>query len=144
MTLIVDANRACDFTRPLAGHAELILRQVNARQIRLTVGGELYRELSKTKFINILSELGRIRMIDRQEDSDIDDETALVSGLSIRSDDPHVIALVRRSGCRLVYTHDDALIEDLGDTSLVRPRAKVAKATTPARSVRTLLRENAG
>ena len=44
----------------------------------------------------------------------------------ITSDDPHVLALARVSGARLLYTKDNALIRDFKDKKFIdQPRGKV-------------------
>ena len=49
-----------------------------------------------------------------------------IAKIPIRSNDPHVLALARASGVRLLYTGDDALIEDFKSAELInQPRGKV-------------------
>ncbi len=46
----------------------------------------------------------------------------------LRSDDPHIVALALSSGCRLLFTHDQLLIDDFTDVDIVpRPRGKIFK-----------------
>ena len=52
-----------------------------------------------------------------------DDEKALLP--HTRSDDPHVLALARCEGVRLLYMKDNRLIADFKDKEFVRPRGKV-------------------
>ena len=51
----------------------------------------------------------------------------------IRSDDPHVLALARVTGARLLYTGDGALIDDFKDRRLIQPRGRVYSRAANAR-----------
>ena len=54
----------------------------------------------------------------------IDDQNTLQG--QIRSDDPHVLALARATGVRLLYTGDADLIADFKDKAFLdRPRGKI-------------------
>ena len=70
----------------------------------------------------------------------IEDEMSLRSRLDLRSDDPHVLALARTSGARLLYTGDNDLIADFKNKKFIdNPRGKVysraANANLLTRSV---------
>ena len=55
-----------------------------------------------------------------------DDERNLKTRANLRSDDPHVLALARAAGVRLLYTADHDLISDFTDKRVIdRPRGKV-------------------
>lgn len=54
------------------------------------------------------------------------EEDARTLASQIRSNDPHIIALARAKGVRLLYTGDGDLANDFKDKSLIdRPRGKV-------------------
>ena len=54
------------------------------------------------------------------------DECNLKTRANLRSDDPHVLALARAAGVRLLYTADRDLISDFKDKRVIdRPRGKV-------------------
>ena len=54
------------------------------------------------------------------------DEQALRARTDRRSDDPHVLALARATGARLLYTDDHNLIADFKNKKLIdQPRGKV-------------------
>ena len=56
----------------------------------------------------------------------VDDEHDLKTHANLRSDDPHVLALARAAGVRLLYTADSDLISDFTDKRVIdRPRGKV-------------------
>ena len=55
-----------------------------------------------------------------------DDERNLKTRTNLRSDDPHVLALARAAGVRLLYTADRDLILDFKDKRVIdHPRGKV-------------------
>ena len=55
-----------------------------------------------------------------------DDERNLKTRANLRSDDPHVLALARAAGVRLLYTADSDLISDFKDRRVIdHPRGKV-------------------
>lgn len=67
-----------------------------------------------------------------------DDESQLSDNSAVRSDDPHVLALARYSGARVLYTGDKALIDDFKNKQLIdKPRGKIY---TGARNARLLTR----
>ena len=80
----------------------------------MVVGGKLRDELSGNQnFVRWLRQAvqaGRARILD---DNEVNDATrAVLADRVCQSDDPHVIALARVSGTRLLYTNDNALERD--------------------------------
>ncbi|MEM9969716.1 MAG: hypothetical protein AAF762_01270 [Pseudomonadota bacterium] len=143
MPIVIDANRAGDFTPPISGHAGAILLRLRNRTIRIVLGGELKRELASTKFINIIVEQQRSGQLLNINDEIVDEETDIVVALGIQSNDPHVLALLRVSETRLLYTEDGDLMVDARDTRLVNPRSTIITPTTPAPRVRGHLNDHA-
>ncbi len=86
----------------------------------LVVGGHLRRELGEYRRFQVWLEtavqFGRARQID---DTQVDRETDEMGSQSIRSDDPHILALARISGARLLFTNDRDLQQDFGDRRIV-------------------------
>ena len=144
MPIIVDANRAADFTRPLGGRAKEILERINRNKIRIVIGGKLGLELAKTKFGPLLVELLRSGRAHRYSDSDVETESILVQAMALNSDDPHVLALARVSKTRLVYTNDQNLMKDLKNIRIVSPKGKIIASTTSAKITCVLLDNHAG
>lgn len=138
MPIIIDANRANDFTTAPCGHALDIVRRARSRKIIVAVGGELLVELSRTPMRPLIAEWIRSGIAIRVDADLITKQVAQVR-LSCKSNDCHVIALARVSGSRLVYTDDNLLIADLKNKTLIYPPAKALKSTTPAKSASTLL-----
>jgi rRNA-processing protein FCF1 len=67
------------------------------------------------------------RLDDTKIQARIDD---LIHGGACHSDDPHVIAVVLESGCRLVFTRDTDLHRDLRNRDIVNPVASIYQNRT--------------
>lgn len=124
MPLIVDANRAGDFCTPVCGHAGKIVRFLTTRAAKLVVGGKLTQELCKNaNFRTFLLEMQRVGSLISVEAAKCEAEISELR--SYKSNDPHVLALARVSGARLLYTDDRDLMTDFKDRALICPRGKV-------------------
>lgn len=86
----------------------------------LVVGGHLRRELGEYRrfevWLKTAIQFGRARQVN---DTQVDQETSSVSSQEIRSDDPHVLALARISGARLLFTNDRDLQSDFRDRNII-------------------------
>ena len=69
----------------------------------------------------------RLGRVTEWDDREIDDATRdLKKDKVCQSNDPHVIALARASGARLLYTNDDDLETDFKNARLIsKPRGKI-------------------
>jgi hypothetical protein len=87
------------------------------------LGGYLVIELQQSnKIWNRILELERAGRAHRLRRQTVDDETAAVEQtLCIRSDDPHILALARLSGCRVLVSNDKNLIADFKNIGIVPP-----------------------
>ncbi len=87
----------------------------------LVVGGHLRRELGEYRrfqlWLETAVQFGRARQID---DEQVDRETDEMISQGIRSNDPHILALARISGARLLFTNDRDLQQDFGDSAIVQ------------------------
>ena len=125
MCLIIDANRGGDFANLQDPYLLPLLSWVR-KGGKIVSGGKLELELSK---IGIMREMmlewsrrgNLVRIPSASVQSEID---ALCP---IKSDDPHVVALARLSGARLIVTEDKKLIADLKNSSVVGFRRKIYK-----------------
>ncbi len=93
-------------------------------------GGENRRELAKLSNVRRrLKTLWSAGLALEEDDGDVDkEEKAVVKMSACRSDDPHVIALARVSGARVVCTEDQALQTDFKNRDLVpAPKGKIYK-----------------
>jgi len=128
--LIIDANCGGDFKKPLSHQAQEIVKRLASNSIKITVGGKLLKELMKTPLSTFITELSRQGRLHRIEDCAVDNETIIVEGMVILSNDPHVLALSRISRTRLLYSNDNNLISDFKNTNLISPKGKVVKSST--------------
>lgn len=122
MCLIVDANllslvfceKPQDDFRPLIDWLAL-----PNKDGMLVVGGRLATELDKVfiakRFVRSLLQAGRARQI---PDTATNEEEKIIAD-SCKSDDPHVIALARISGARVLCSHDKTLHEDFTNPKLI-------------------------
>jgi hypothetical protein len=108
---------------------------------RLVYGGHLAKELRRlgkaTKLLAELKRSGRALECSRR---DVDEQEKAVRKLGLcRSNDPHVIALARVSGARVLCTNDDNLQTDFKNQHLLpAPRGQIYKRA----SHRAMLKHN--
>jgi hypothetical protein len=129
MCVIVDANRASMvFGTPAHPDAKPIWAWLQNRGGVLVYGGKLAAELKRSaRTGRLLAELKRASRA-----MEFDWRRVAAEEMSVRprccSDDPHVIALARVSGARVLVSDDDAAAADFKDRRLVyQPRGKVYK-----------------
>lgn len=132
MCIIIDANAANECTGAVSPDAEPIMKWLLSRKGKLAIGGRLTRELAKTQFRRLLLQLDKAGAV-MNYGGEVDTEEDLIKKLGLcKSDDEHVIALARISGCRLVFTRDVNLHTDVKNTKLLRPKGKVYCSRTQA------------
>jgi hypothetical protein len=127
MCLIVDANRAhVLFGQPDSEDAVPIWEWLKKDGI-LVYGGHLALELSRhDQARRLLVELGRAGRAIREDDEAVrEDESRVHAMEECTSNDQHVIALARVSGARVLYTEDQALMNDFGNPRLLHPKGKI-------------------
>ena len=130
MCLIVDASRlgVC-LAEPVKADSEPILNWIRrGGRIVYSTGGKYGEELDKSPNLKRklleLSRSGGATLV--QPGILRDDERDLARRSDLRSDDPHILALARHSGARVLYTGDAGLMADFRNKSLVdRPRGKI-------------------
>lgn len=130
MCIIIDANRANEcFGSRVSTDARPVIKWVTSGYGKIVFGGKLYRELLNTKFRTWLLGQYRIGLAHRLPDAAVDEKAEELSESNLLvSDDPHVIAVALVSGTRLLYSHDDDLINDFKNNSIINnPRGKVYK-----------------
>ena len=121
-----DCLKSGSDNRPEAGKA--FFDWIDSGKGNLVIGGELRRELEKTRSfrnwlqVHILS--GRIH---QEDDQEVDGRAqTLKETKSCQSNDTHVIALAQISGARLLYSNDGRLSSDFKDKKLINnPQGKV-------------------
>ena len=115
MCAIVDANvRDEVFGEAASPAGKFFLDWLTTGRGKLVVGGKLREELADNQnfklWLSQAVQAGRARILD---DGKVDSVTSDVLAESVcQSNDPHVIALARVSGVRLLYTNDGQLQQD--------------------------------
>ena len=129
MCAIVDtsvSHQVFGDNRPPAG--ERFFEWLSGPRGQLVVGGRLREELGRTaqwsKWLRTASLYGSVRAV---IDEDVNDRAEALRRNDIcTSNDEHVIALALVSGARLLYTNDQALIDDFKNRDIVAgPRGKI-------------------
>ncbi len=126
MCMIVDANRLGIFlSDPVHEDSIPVRRWVDAQGGRIvySTGGKFAQEVvgkARAK-LEAYAQAGKAVLISpKQFEADATDLAP-----RIRSDDPHVLALARVTGVRLLYTADGDLIDDFKDRSVINPKGRV-------------------
>ena len=140
MCIIVDANRLGAFLADPPGADAAPLRAWLDRGGRIvySTGGAFAREVGRPTRDRLLTYVraGRAKLI--PADRFADDERRLRDDPDLRSDDPHVLALAREAGVRLLHTGDAALTADFKNRKFLdRPRGKVYSSAANARLLDT-------
>ncbi len=123
MCAIVDTNVANEvFGSSPCPAGEKFLDWINKGSGRLVVGGKLLKELESGSpcFRNWATQAissGTMRIVNRGR---VDARTVeLREEQTLKSDDPHVIALAQLSGARLLYSNDGDLQKDFKNKILI-------------------------
>lgn len=141
MCLIVDANCASMTFRDRPSEDFLpVIEALFAGNARLVLGGTKLRE----EYGRIGAALRAVASLDRAgkvihaPDVKVDMDAAVVAATGeCKSDDEHIVALVRVSGARLVCTRDLALHQDLANKNLIpTPRASIYQKASHAPLIR--------
>lgn len=131
MCAIIDASVAgLVFTVPYRAEYVPLWRWIEEKDGKIVYGGKLVDELDRVpKAKSRLAELkrsGRAMICASQNVNN--EEKAIRKQRLCRSNDPHVIALARISGARVLCAEDGALESDFKNTRLVpSPRGKIYK-----------------
>ncbi len=129
MCLIIDANLTAQvFAATPNQNFAPVLNWLMSPDGLMVCGGKNYDELKKIGraaiFIQQLARAGHALLF-RKEALEAEEKAVKKFNL-MRSDDPHVIALARISGARVVCTDDAALIDDFKNVRLVpTPKGKI-------------------
>jgi hypothetical protein len=137
MCVIIDANLAGDaFRKPC--HADLVpvWNWIMDRDGCVVYGGRLEDELGPVhdggRLLMRLSQAGKAKRC-REDEIDAEEKRLKAGGLC-RSDDPHVIALARVSGARVLCSRDQKLHGDFKNPNLINgPRGTIYQNASHAR-----------
>lgn len=129
--MIVDANTLAEFLAdPIKDDAAPIHDWMERGwgSLIYSTGGQYGTELDRSpnlkRKLEAYARQGRARLIPAEAFER--DERVLARRRDLRSDDPHVLALARASGARLLYTGDNELIADFKNKALIDdPRGRV-------------------
>lgn len=130
MLLIIDANCATQaLGTPPSPDFGPVLNVLVSGKGKLAVGGSKlmneYKRLGPVmRYLKVLDQAGRSK---RVSDAQVDaEEVAVLAGFALVSDDPHILALARVSGARLLCSKDQGLHADFTNSQIIaRPRGKV-------------------
>lgn len=124
MCIIIDANAINDLNAPTED-GKPILRWLLTGGGGLVIGGKLKKELFKSpklrSTIVTLSQAGKLHDVDEAQ---IEKVTFQIQP-ACHSDDPHIIAAAVISGCRLIFSRDQALHKDAKNKELLAPIAAI-------------------
>ena len=136
MCMIVDANKLGEFLScPSSEESGPIYKWMDRGWgvIVYSTDGR-FREVGEglRKKLSILSQSGKAILIDAR--NFLYDEEMLREDPDLISNDPHVLALARATGTRLLYTEDGDLIKDFKNKKFLdRPRGKIYSSRANSR-----------
>jgi hypothetical protein len=128
MCLIVDANVASlVFSNPPTEEMKPVQEALYNKRARAVYGGKLAIEYSRLKKLaRLLTELDRQGILRQYPAAHIDaEERTVVNEGRCVSDDPHIIAIARVSGTRLLCSRDVALHADFTNPLILHPSGSV-------------------
>ncbi|MDP2036185.1 MAG: hypothetical protein Q8L04_02300 [Ignavibacteria bacterium] len=125
-----------------------VLEWIISGEGRIVWGGTKYKEELKlaSRFLKIFNELKKSDKICKIDDKIVDDHETIVKKLIKEHDfdDPHIAAIIRASGCRLVCTSDTRSIKYLKQNILYRKICKKPKFYTKKSNASLLIKKNIG
>ncbi|MEZ5414866.1 MAG: hypothetical protein R3F03_11200 [Opitutaceae bacterium] len=129
--IIIDNNLICDVLVETPDADLLILSEAvllgKHYKVQLVLGGRLEEEylLHKNRR-GIYLELARAGRLQKYPKDIVCADEAVVAALNIKSDDPHVLALARVSGARVLCSLDKPLHDDFCNKTIIdNPRGKI-------------------
>lgn len=135
MCIIIDANKLGSFlTDPPDEDSAPVRKWLDKGGILVYSTGSIFAEevtkRAKRKLADYVR-AGQAKVIPGEQF--MDDESSLRTQRGLRSNDPHVLALARASGARLLYTGDNDLIADFKNKQFIdKPRGKVYSGSANA------------
>ena len=137
MCIIVDASRLGDFLRDPANEDTAPIRKwlnKGSGKLVYSTGGAYAGEVGRQTRRRLAAyvQAAKAQLVPAQKFAE--DERALGARTDRSSDDPHVLALARETGVRLLYTGDADLMADFKDKKFIdKPRGKVYSGAANAR-----------
>lgn len=139
MCLLVDANKVSSILQE-DQDSKPILEWLESPGSHIVLGGtKLRNEYQRhSRFLQFLNELARAGKVKIANDDRVDrEQQAIVAAGILVSDDPHIIALARISGCRLIYSADISLHDDFKNPRILTPKGKVYQRSNHKRLLRS-------
>src|SRR3569833_2799566 len=122
MCLIADVNVASKLV-DVDEDSQPIVKWLDSNRGKLAIGGRLSEELMNNRRLwrklVAYSRAGRCHTYSKEK---IEAQYGNMSDDDITSNDRHILALARVSGCRLLYTRDNALAADFRNRRIIPPR----------------------
>ena len=113
---------------------------------KFVTGGSLYRaQLKKVgSVLAFLTELEKRGKVVRRSDATVDTEHVKVKRIepNKKFDDPHLVALIRATGCRLICVRDNSAHKYLTDGKFYKQICAVPKLYTGAKNADLLCPKN--
>ena len=127
MCIIIDANKLGDFLNPEHKNSEPIRQWLNRKgKLFYSTSGKFAGEvgINRRRKLEDYARKGKAHLVPHKEF--IAEEQAFENCALVKSDDPHILALARHTGTRLLYTVDSKLIKDFKNNELIHnPKGKV-------------------
>ena len=135
MHIIIDANCSADALTPTPKpEFSPLIRAILEGKKKLAVGGtkqkrEYMKNTKAWKYIQLLDQAGRAFLV---SDIKVDEEELVIkANIPLVSDDPHLLALARLSGARILCSLDQALHTDFCNPRIIsKPRGRVYQNAT--------------
>jgi len=125
MCLIIDNNVAHEIVQK-SPDSQPIIDRLDKRKIMLATGGKHLQELLGNSIGRLLKELLRSGRAKNFSGNTLESKTTEYSeNESLRSDDPHILALAAVSGARVLYTRDKNLMDDFRSRDLISPKGSI-------------------
>ena len=118
MCIIVDANVANEFAARSIDAAP-VLKKVVDGNLRMVCDHDLKKEWLRTRLGKLYRQLQLAGKIVEYSHEQTKTGIAIVKRMQLKSDDPHVIALARVSGARILFSRDIRLHEDFKNLTLI-------------------------
>lgn len=139
MCLIIDNNVVHLVFRQTPSEDYIpIVKALTQRKAKAVYGGYLVEEYKLLRtYFKIILEFDRQGMMRKINDTKVNDVTTNIEKrVSLKSDDPHIIALALVSNARLLCSEDKDLAEDFTNKEILNPRGKVYRKKTHAHLIR--------
>ena len=135
MCIIIDANKLGSFLAdPPDEDSAPVRKWLDKGGILVYSTGSIFAGEVRGRAKRTLTDYvraGQAKVIPKEQF--MDDEISLSTRGDLRSNDPHVLALARASGARLLYTGDNDLIADFKNKQFIdKPRGKVYSGSANA------------